>query len=164
MIEQISINRIYGLAFVPGDFLNQEQKTAGIPEDVYHLVVELRSEYKRLFPQGHFSSKASTFGGPAILLILAGAGKSDWTNGIIDNDKMYHQMWLEDFSGGKLSVKCTVGGSFVVPGVVKYPPTKEKIGWAKKTGDCDAIYTHMARYFQKMKDASDKYNLGGQNA
>ena len=127
-----------------------------IPMDVQGYLDAIKVEFLNNFPDGYFNPSINTLGGKDVCIYLARTKKSGWPNGIINNDILYHQIWLsnlfayEDGLNDKIVAELSLGGS-----ILDKNWNRVKIGWAKKTGDTQKIYSHLSKYFQKMREVYD---------
>lgn len=128
---------------------------------VDEFVKKLEATVKKIFPKSFIQVYASTNLGSSITFKFAlGKDKSEWNNGIIQNDPLFH-VWMigwNSFTDGhfikdKIEAELSVGGSLAVrPEEGSYMAQgRAKIGWRKKTAPPDKIIQHFDGYFKKMK-------------
>ena len=155
--------------------LNWKDKKSGranYSEDADEFAKKLEGVMKKYFPKSFTQAKFSKSIAPSITMRFAlGKSNSEWTNGIIQNDPLFHIWFIHDLYEGmipeKIKIELTTGGHIGVfdwedakgtkhkgPGFdFKFP----KIGWRNKKGTPDQILKHFDNYFKKMKDAAKKY-------
>ena len=121
----------------------------------------LESAIKKIFPKSYVYAKASTNLGSSIhLTFTLGKDKSQWTNGIIQNDALFHSWMIgfNSFTEGHF-IKDKIEADLSVGGGLKVEPEegshmafgRVKIGWRKKTAPPDKIIVHFSNYFKKVK-------------
>ena len=129
----------------------------------------LESAIKKSFPKSYINAKASTNLGASIHLTFAlGKDKSEWQNGIIENDPLFHRFMIgwNSFTEGHF-IKDKIEAELSVGGTLKVNPEegsrmalgRVKIGWRKKTAPPDKIVQYFGNYFKKaqkvLKDNKD---------
>jgi hypothetical protein len=134
---------------------------AGQKMTVDEFVKNLESTIKKIFPKSYINAKASTNLGASIHLTFAfGKDKSEWGNGIIENDLLFHRFMIgwNSFTEGhfirdKIEAELSVGGGLKVePDEGSHMAFgRVKIGWRKKTAPPDKILTHFSNYFKKAR-------------
>ena len=128
---------------------------------VDEFVSKLESEIKKVFPNSFIRAYASTSLGASIHLTFAlGNGKSEWPNGIIQNDVLHHSFMIgwNSFTEGHF-IKDKIEADLSVGGSLKVEPEKGsymafgrvKTGWRKKTDTPEKIITYIGNYFKKVK-------------
>lgn len=128
---------------------------------VDEFIKGLESTVKKLFPRSYIDLRASTNLGASITFRFAlGKDKSEWQNGIIQNDPLFH-VWMigyNSFTEGhfikdKIEAELSVGGSLKVnPEERSYMALGSvKIGWRKKTAPPDKLIQYYGNYFKKVK-------------
>jgi hypothetical protein len=134
-----------------------EAKTMTVDE----FMKALDSEIRKIFPKSFIRISASTNLGASIWLVFAlGKDKSEFTNGIIENDPLLHKIMIgwNSFAEGhfikdKIVAELSQGGSLTVdpaPGS-RYFYDRVKIGWRKKTATPEKMVKSIGDYFRKMK-------------
>lgn len=139
--------------------------------NVDDFVLQLDSAIRKIFPKSYIEVRKSTSLGKSISVrFTLGKDKSEWTNGIIQNDVLFSS-WMVgwnsfddegNFIKDKIEADISTGGSLkIVPGEgSRMAFDRAKIGWRKKTASPDKIIQHFANYFKKakkvLKDNKDK--------
>lgn len=148
-------------------YLGEATKNLTVDEFIKETEVAIRKS----FPKSYVNIRASTNLGSSITLRFAlGKDKSEWTNGIIENDPLYHIMHIgwnsfadNNFTKDKIPLDMNVGGSLKVnPEEGSYMAFgKIKIGFRKKTASPDKIVKAIEDYFKKAKKVlmDNKNNL-----
>ena len=89
-----------------------------------------------------------------------GKDRSEWANGIIQNDSLYHLMMIgwnsfteDHFIKDKIEAELTVGGRLKIDpqGGSRMAFDFVKIGWRKKKDTPEKIINHIVSYFKKVK-------------
>lgn len=128
---------------------------------VDEFVKALEAEVKKSFPKSYISVRASTNLGASIMFQFAlGKDKSQWTNGIIQNDPLFSSWMIgwNSFTEGhfikdKIEAELSTGGSLKVnpdPGS-HMALGSVKIGWRKKTDTPEKIVKYFGNYFKKVQ-------------
>lgn len=129
---------------------------------VDEFVKNLETEIKKVFPKSHVTIRASTNLGASIRLwFTLGKDRSQWVNGIAENDPVYHIISIawnsfmdNHFIKDKIVAELTVGGSLhAIPAPESrfaYDPIK--IGFRKITATPNDMPKKIGAYFKKMKD------------
>ncbi len=144
-----------------GDFnLNESINEANMPT-VDEFTSGLESVIKKVFPKSFVRVTASTNLGASIGLVFAlGGGKNEWSNGIIENDVLFHRFMIgwNSFTEGhfikdKIVAELSTGGSLKIDPAEGsyYAFDRVKIGWRKKTAPPDKMIKSMGDYFKKVK-------------
>jgi len=139
--------------------------------NVDDFVVQLDAAIRKIFPKSYVEVRASTNLGKSISVrFTLGKDKSEWTNGIIQNDVLFSS-WMVgwnsfddegNFIKDKIEADISTGGSLKIdPGEgSRMAFDRAKIGWRKKTAPPDKIIQHFTNYFKKakkvLKDNKDK--------
>lgn len=131
------------------------------PMSVSDFVKTLESSIKKIFPTSLISIKSATNLGASIHLYFAlGKDRSEWANGIIQNDSLYHLMMIgwnsfteDHFIKDKIEAELTVGGRLKIDpqGGSRMAFDFVKIGWRKKKDTPEKIINHIVNYFKKVK-------------
>lgn len=128
---------------------------AAVPSTGNELAEALKTVIKKHFPKSFIQSNFSTNISAAVMIKFAfGLNQSDWPNGIIQNDPLFHQFTIRGgFNNeGKiieknLTTDILVGGRLSKGGrglIAKLP-------WRKKSGNVSAILKHFDVYFGRIK-------------
>ena len=143
-------------------YLNEEIINEASTMTVDEFVKNLESAIKKIFPKSFIQVYADTNLGSSITFKFAlGKDRSEWTNGIIQNDALFHVFMIgwNSFKEGtfikdKIVADLSVGGSLKVSPSEgsRYAFEKIKIGWRKKTATPEKMISSMADYFKKVKD------------
>ncbi len=135
------------------------------------FIKKLEGTIKKSFPTSHVVARASKNLGSSIFLQFAlGKNKSEWQNGIIQNDPLF-STWMigwNAFTDGyfikdKIEAELSSGGSLTVNAEegshMAYG--SKKIGWRKKTAPHDKIIAYFGDYFKKVKKVAkdNKHNI-----
>lgn len=131
------------------------------PMTVDEFMKELEKAIRKSFPKSYVNIQASTNIGASIHVVFAiGKDKSEWSNGIIQNDPMIHKFMIgfRQFSEGvftseKILAELSQGGTLMImPEEGSYMAFGSvKLGWRKKTATPDKIVKHFENYFKKAK-------------
>jgi len=143
------------------NYLNENLSEAQGLMTVDEFISKLTAEIKKQFPKSFVAARASTNLGSSIHLQFAlGKDKSEWSNGIIQNDALFHSWMIgwNSFTEGhfikdKIEAELSVGGGLKVnPDEGSYMAFgRVKIGWRKKTASPDKLITYFGNYFKKVK-------------
>jgi hypothetical protein len=144
------------------NYLNENEKVLNEGTmTVDEFTAKLKSTIKKHFPKSKVEAWSSTNLGSSISLSFAlGKDKSEWVNGIIENDPLLHRFMIgwNSFAEGrfikdKIQAELTIGGSMLVEPEEgsRMAYGRKKIGWRKKTDTPEKIITHFDNYFKKMK-------------
>jgi hypothetical protein len=154
-----------------GDFNLNESLNEASSMTVDEFVKKLEATIKKIFPKSYIQIYASKNLGASITFRFAlGKDKSEWVNGIIQNDPLFHTWMIgwNSFTEGHF-IKDKIEADMSVGGTLKIKPEegsymafgRVKIGWRKKTDTPDKIIKHFDNYFKKVKQTlkSNKDNL-----
>lgn len=152
--------------------------TEGKIDTVSEFMKQLEAAIRKYFPKSFVRIQSSKNLGSSIFLSFAiGKDKSQWLNGIFENDPVASKFMIgfdsfaddkfikdkilaEIISGGSLTIKPEPGSHLAF--------SRVKLGWRKKTATPDKIIKHFENYFKKMKKIvndhkedipDDQYNL-----
>jgi len=150
--------------------MNFEKYTTLILENaktVDDAVNIIEKNFKKHFPKSFIRvSSKSSLGGSDISMKFAIGEKSDWASGYIENDPMYHLIWIwgtkdgEDFTTNKYKVTMSIGNRIATKEKDSKHPwlsVIKKIGWRNKTANINGAIKHLDDYFKKMKVAAKQY-------
>lgn len=142
-------------------YLNEEIITEANRMSVSEFIKNLESAVKKIFPKSFIQIYSGKNLGSSITFKFAlGKDKSEWNNGIIHNDPLFHTWMIgwesfqdDGFTKDKIPAELSVGGSLAIkPEEGSYMAQgRAKIGWRKKTAPPDKIIQHFISYFKKMK-------------
>lgn len=127
---------------------------------VESFLKEMETAIKKSFPNSYININASTNLGSSIHLTFAlGKDRSEWENGIIENDVLFHRFMIgyNSFTEGtfikdKIEAEAIVGGSLTVePPNSMYALGRVKTGWRKKTATPEKMVKAFENYFKKVK-------------
>lgn len=101
------------------------------------LADEIEKALKKEFPKSYVSAQFDTHLVPDITVrIILGKDKSEWSNGIWQNDRLAHTSIIDGFDkdgnikGDKLGVRLVSGGSWTIDEAPQYMAFgRLKIGW-----------------------------------
>lgn len=141
-------------------FVRKLDEASGIMT-VDEFIKKLEDGVKKIFPRSFIQIYSGKNLGSSITFKFAlGKDKSEWNNGIIHNDPLFH-VWMigwesfqdNGFTKDKIPAELSIGGSLAVrPQEGSYMAQgRAKIGWRKKTAPPDKIIQHFIAYFKKMK-------------
>lgn len=124
-------------------------------EGAQNVAQEIRKIFRKHFPKSYIEVDYRTSLSPHITARIAlGKDKSEFSNGIIQNDPMF-AIFMLSFEGtsalmgdGSLTVERISGG-----GLKDANYSTIKIPFRKTTGDRKRIMTAFERYFGRLKDA-----------
>lgn len=139
--------------------------------NVHDFVSKLEAAIRKVFPKSYVEVRASSNLGKSIGVRFAlGKDKSEWVNGIIQNDPLFSS-WMVgwqsfddegNWTKDKIEAELSTGGTLkIIPEPGSHMAfSSAKIGWRKKTAPPDKIIQHFANYFKKakkvLKDNKDK--------
>lgn len=143
------------------NYLNENTTINESEMSVDDFTKNLESAIKKVFPKSHVAARASTNLGSSIHLQFAlGKDKSEWQNGIIQNDPLFHSWMIGwnafadgKFTKDKIVAELSTGGTLKTnpePGT-HYALGSKKIGWRKKTATPEKMIKGMQDYFKKVK-------------
>lgn len=123
-----------------------------------NLIDDLKAMITGLFPDSHVSVRLSTVvGRTSISIVFAYGTRDSWQNGIIENDRAFHQFSIGGVSGSlvrefalpaKLGAWCFQGRDVHGPNYRNVVKT----GWREKNSGTPAqIVKHMTTYFTRLK-------------
>lgn len=127
--------------------------------DATDLVKDIRQAIVGIFPKSCVSVRFTTNLCPSINVTFAYTQKSGWSNGIIQNDRAFHQFYIaygiaQDGSIlDKVKVELSVGGKVCGPNCTD----SVKVGWRNKTGTTEQVVKHFVKYFTKLKIAIEEH-------
>lgn len=121
-----------------------------------NLVEALRTTITGLFPESFVRVECSTRIATTIHIVFAFARREGWSNGIIENDRAFHRIFVgngEIERDGTLPAR--VKAELLTGGKVYGPNATNgvKVGWRNRTGTPDQIVKHLATYFAKLETA-----------
>ena len=140
-----------------------------------NLIDDLRAMITGLFPDSHVSVGLSTIIGRTSIRILFAYGTRDsWQNGIIENDRAFHQFTISGTGSTHLVVPGFSAASLVqgaalpeklcascLQGRDVHGPNYRnvvKVGWREKnSGTAEQIVKHMTTYFTRLKAAIEAH-------
>lgn len=142
-------------------YLNEEVITESNTMSVSEFIKNLENAVKKIFPKSFVKINASTNLGSSIHMVFAlGKDRSEWINGIIENDPLFHRFMIgwnsfqeDTFIKDKIVAELSVGGNLkILPDEGSHlAQGRIKIGWRKKTAPPDKIIQHFTNYFKKVK-------------
>lgn len=137
--------------------------------DVDTFVDAIDSTIRKIFPKSYINVKYSERLTKSIgISFTIGNGKSEYANGIINNDPAHHtfHIWLDKMVDGVLPPKVvteigTGGTLYVKDETGRMAFNTIKVGWRKKTGTPQQTVKHFDTYFKKLMKAfvDNKENL-----
>jgi hypothetical protein len=142
-------------------FLNENVTINEATMTVDDFCKNLESAIKKVFPKSYVNCKASTNLGASIHLSFAlGKDKTEFGNGIIENDVLFHRFMIgwNSFAEGHF-IKDKIVSELSVGGGLKVDPEpgshmafgRVKIGWRKKTATPEKMIKGMQDYFKKVR-------------
>lgn len=129
--------------------------------DADDFVTKIQKTISKIFSKSFVKVNLSKRLGKTIQIsFLLGKDKSEWINGIPENDPMKHMLfiWLDRMGDDnilpdKIGIELSQGGDLTVRpkegSHLAYD--RVKIGWRKKTGTPEQILKHIDNYFKKAK-------------
>ena len=135
------------------------------------LIADLREMITGLFPDSHVSVVFTTdVGRTSISIVFAYGTRDSWQNGIIENDRAFHQFSIGGVSGSMVREFALPGklGAWCFQGRTVHGPNHRnvvKVGWRERNSATpERVIMHMTAYFAKLKAAilahpdADKWN------
>lgn len=127
--------------------------------DATDLVKDIRQAILEIFPDSFVNVQFTTNICPSIQVVFAYTQKDGWSNGIIQNDRAFHQFHIgrviaQDGSiSDKVKVELSVGGNVHGPNFTNFV----KVGWRNKTGTTEQVVKHFVKYFTKLQVAIEEH-------
>ena len=122
--------------------------------DVNSYIKSVENVIKKYFPKSFISVSFSTNIVPSILVRFAiGKDKSEWSNGIWQNDPMWHTIHIgmgQIKKDGEIPEKLTAE-SPVAGNIMTKDFKRIKVGFRKKTGTPDQVLKHLDAFYKKAK-------------
>ncbi len=122
-------------------------------ENNQDMADEIEKAVKKHFPRSFINvrTKGPLGGTDPTLRFALGKTKSDWPNGIIENDPLWAMIFFDGFDKegnlpGKVKANMSQGDAFRING---QPQVKFK--WRNQTGAPEAIIKKLDKYFGKIK-------------
>ena len=141
--------------------INIKRKTLAADGDIgaHELVERMKETVEKYFPHSYIDCRFGTSLGASICLRFAlGKDKSEWTNGIIQNDPAHNIIfvWGMDKEGNKTDKGYTLESSGF--GLCNKNYKRNKLGWRdiKKPSDSSVILKGLDKAFSAMKKAVDE--------
>jgi hypothetical protein len=128
------------------------------PEDMAEQAKEV---FKKVFPHSFINASVGKLGEPSVLLKIAlGTDKSEFSNGIIQNDPMHTVIMIDGWNrDGSTRDKFTVENNSNSGLTVKASPENKMYAferikiWRKFSGDKAKVLSGLEKYFVKVKEA-----------
>ena len=120
------------------------------------LAAALETTITEIFPESFVKVAFSTNLCSTVRIVFALARRDGWPNGIIENDRAFHRIFVgngEIGADGTLPAK--VGAELLTGGTVRGPHVTNtvKVGWRNRTGTPEQIVRHFAAYFARLATA-----------
>lgn len=157
-IELHDIAKKMGLP-VSWEKLKKKVKNLSEATEADDFAGKIQKTIEKIFPKSFVHVRFKKNLGKSIQIsFLLGKDKSEWINGIPENDPMKHMffIWLDRMGDDniipdKISIELSQGGSlYVMPKEGSHLAYDSvKIGWRKKTGTPEQILKHIDDYFKK---------------
>lgn len=134
--------------------------------EVEDFVKRLENSIKSVFPDSFIQVQyRPSMGSRSILVRFAlGKDKSEWANGIIQNDPLFHVMWIyginEDGSlKDKMKMEAHSGGRLILKETDEtgFRNKLVKLGFRSMTGVPDKIVKGVGNYLKKAKNIFKQY-------
>lgn len=136
-----------------------------ISGNAYDLAAEIEKTIRKHFPNSFISVYFNSNIHPSISIrFTIGKDKSEWANGIIQNDPLWQVLMISSGINrngdivGKLSLERISGGSFAIkpePGS-HLAFGRHKVPFRKVSGDSRKIISGVDKYFSKVKSELKK--------
>lgn len=127
------------------------------------LADALRTAITSIFPESFVRVSFSAQLSPVIQIVFAFTQKDRWPNGIIENDRAFHRIFVgngeiqrDGTVPQKVKAELLTGGKVYGPNVTN----RARVGWRNRTGTPEQIIGHIEAYFTKL----DKAIQGHQDA
>lgn len=139
---------------------------AQVNTEAEEFAKKLEDSIKSIFPNSFVQVRYNTgLGSHSIFIRFAvGKDKSEWPNGIINNDPLHHHLWVYGVNkDGSLQdvmqTDISIGGSIILKGTDEtgFRSPIVKIGFRKMKGSSDKIIQGLTKYFQKAKAVLKQY-------
>lgn len=138
-----------------------------VVKDSLDMRKELEKVFKKNFPKSWYQIGDTNLKNPNstkkdISIRYTIGAKSDWANGILQNDPFFTTMHVwdmvdgEDFSKTKLKMEMGTGNRTSVDATTT-PSIVVKIGWRNKTATPDNLLKHFDNYLKKTKEVAKKH-------
>lgn len=117
------------------------------------LSSELEKIIKKHFPESyvHVSTKGPLSDGDVWVTFALGANKDHWPNGIIQNDMLFHQFFIEGFNAEGESAK-KIKGELIVGGSAKINGSSiHDFRWINNSMAAESLVKKFDKYFAAMK-------------
>ncbi len=134
------------------------------------LVDDIRGTISHIFPDSFVKVRFETSLSPVIHIVFAFDQKDGWPNGIIENDRAFHRIFVgngEIATDGtlppRLKAELLTGGTVYGPNVTN----RVRVGWRNRTGTPQQIVKHLSTYFGRLNGAiqshpdADQWNTAG---
>lgn len=117
------------------------------------LSSELENVIKKHFPESyiHVSTKGPLSDGDVWVTFALGANKDHWPNGIIQNDMLFHQFFIEGFNAEGESAKKIKGEMLVGGSARKNGSPIKDFRWVNNSMAAESLVKKFDKYFAEMK-------------
>jgi len=133
---------------------NNEAKTEKSEEnmDILETKKAITDVFKKEFPDSWFELSNGSLASKSLYIRFTVGAKSDWENGIIQNDPFFTVIVLHPGKDGKWSAELSAGNRLIVD-TRPTPSTTVKLGWRNKSGSFEAILKHLKDHLSRIKEA-----------
>ena len=137
------------------EYLKEGKVSFDSPED---MATQIEKMIKGYFPKSFANVKAVSNLGKSINITSAlGSGKSEWANGIFQNDPAITSIMIhrpsndENFMDEKMQAEGLQTSLTISPTKQYMAYGSLKTGWRKKSGNPEVIFKHVENHFKKLK-------------
>jgi hypothetical protein len=120
--------------------------------DATELALKIEATIKEIFPNSHVNAKfSSNIMNSITIWFTLGKDKSEYANGIAQNDPLWQILHVENMSKEgvlepKLKIISTIAGRLSLKNY-----TRVKTGWRNYQGSPEQIIEHIRKYFTNVK-------------
>ena len=127
-----------------------------------NIIESFKNKFTQQFPNSmiHVSEAALS---DDMVITFTLAQPEDYPNKIINNDPMYHIIFVIDCKDGKFHVESTLSGLYVNPREKYLAMSHIKTGLRKKTGTIDQVEKHLVKWIDNLKQlvVDNKHDIYG---
>jgi hypothetical protein len=137
------------------------EKTTSVSDFVSALQSTFDSNFPKSWSDISSGKKGSIAGAGDVSIRFTIGDKSDWSNGILQNDPFFTTLHVfglkdgEDFATDKKAMELGTGKTITVDNTAT-PSVRIKSGWRKKSATPDALIKHFDTYLKKLKVIASK--------
>jgi len=139
------------------------KRVAEADTPAHKLAEELDDVIRLIFPQSYVNVRFNTSLGSSISIKFAlGKDKSEYSNGIIHNDMLYHIIWIGHSRGTEITKEGVLNEPLSLDislgGAIRVNEKRVKLGWRnKKKATRAQVVEHVKKYFKKVKEVSSDH-------